>query len=31
VADIPETRTEIDSALLLEAAADAVVLWPENE
>ena len=31
IADIPETRTEIDSALLRDAAADAVTVWPENE
>jgi hypothetical protein len=31
IADIPETRTEIDSALLRDAAADAAILWPENE
>jgi hypothetical protein len=31
IADIPETRTEIDSALLRDAAADAVIVWPENE
>jgi len=31
IADIPETRTEIDSALLREAAAEAVIVWRENE
>jgi hypothetical protein len=27
IADIPETRTEIDSALLRDAAADAIIVW----
>lgn len=31
IADIPETRSEIDSALLREAAAEAVIVWRENE
>jgi len=31
IADISETRTEIDSALLRDAAGDAVTVWPENE
>jgi hypothetical protein len=31
IADIPETRSEIDSALLRDAAADAIIVWPENE
>ena len=31
IADIPETRTEIDSALLRDAAAEAIIVWPENE
>jgi hypothetical protein len=31
IADIPETRTEIDSALLREGAAEAVIVWRENE
>jgi hypothetical protein len=30
-AEIPETRTEIDSALLRDAAADAITVWAENE
>jgi hypothetical protein len=30
-ADIPETRTEIDSALVRGLAADALTLWPEAE
>jgi hypothetical protein len=30
-ADIPETRNDIDSALLLDAAADAITVWTENE
>lgn len=30
VADIPETRQEIDSASLRDAAAAAVVLWPDE-
>jgi hypothetical protein len=31
IAAIPETTTEIDSTLLSDAAADAIVLWPENQ
>jgi hypothetical protein len=31
LADISETRSEIDSALLRDAAAEAVALWPEAE
>ena len=31
IADIAETRTEIESALLRDAAGDAVTAWPENE
>jgi hypothetical protein len=31
IADIPETRTDIDSALIRDAAAAAVALWPEDE
>jgi hypothetical protein len=31
IADIPETRTEIDSGLLRDAAAKAITVWPENE
>ncbi len=31
IADIPETRSEIDSTLLRDAAADAIIVWPENE
>jgi hypothetical protein len=31
LADISETRSEIDSALLREAAAEAVALWPVAE
>jgi hypothetical protein len=31
LAEISETRSEIDSALLREAAAEAVALWPEAE
>jgi hypothetical protein len=28
VAGIPETRTEIDSVLILDAAADPIAVWP---
>ncbi|HET8607894.1 MAG TPA: secondary thiamine-phosphate synthase enzyme YjbQ [Gaiellaceae bacterium] len=31
VADIAETRTEIDSALIRAAAADVVELWPQDD
>ena len=31
IAAIPETRSEIDSALVREAAAEAVLLWPASE
>jgi hypothetical protein len=31
LADISETRSEIDSSLLSEAAAEAAALWPEAE
>jgi len=31
VADIPETRNEIDLALVRDAAAEAVLLWPAAE
>jgi len=31
LADIAETRSEIDSALLRDAAAEVVALWPEAE
>jgi hypothetical protein len=31
LADIRETRSEIDSALLREAAAEATALWPDAE
>jgi hypothetical protein len=31
IADIPETRTEIDSALVRNAAAETMDVWPENE
>ncbi|HJQ73889.1 MAG TPA: hypothetical protein VJ814_03310, partial [Gaiellaceae bacterium] len=30
-AGIPETRNEIDAALVRDAAADAAVLWPDAE
>jgi len=31
VAGIPETRSEIDSALVRDAAAEAVPLWPDDD
>jgi hypothetical protein len=31
IADIPETRSEVDSALIRDAAAEAVPLWPGSE
>src|SRR5579884_187066 len=31
IADIAETRSEIDSALIRDAAAEVVELWPEQE
>jgi hypothetical protein len=31
VAEIPETRNEIDSALVRDAAAEAVILWSDIE
>jgi hypothetical protein len=30
-ASIPETRSEIDSAVVRDAATDAAVLWPDSE
>jgi hypothetical protein len=31
IADIPETKTQIDSALLHDAAVETVTLWPDTE
>lgn len=31
IADIPETRSEVDSALIRDAAAEVVELWPEQK